>query len=157
MHIAQSEIAREEDTRACETKIHGERSDALALAAFQCDDTNLPWIIFRAAHRASHITALKPRARAVLAALARTVDAARPLASIYARRNLLAERAMLSTRTVERALNELEEASLIERDEQGRYGQGGLYGRAYLRLTRTSASLLGLVSSADDTPRKPTT
>ncbi|TES65667.1 replication protein O [Burkholderia cepacia] len=149
MHIAQSEIAREDQTRANETE---QRSDALALVEYQCDGTNLPWLIFRAAHRATHMHGIKPRARAVLAALARTVDAAKPRASIYARRNLLAERAMLSTRTVERALNELEEANLIERDEQGRYGQGGLYGRVYLRLTMAAAVTLGLIqpSVGDD-------
>ncbi|WP_309935752.1 hypothetical protein [Caballeronia sp. LZ032] len=70
MSIAQRFVAGEGEAHA---------EDSAALTAFRCDSTNLPWIIFRAAFRAAHIEQIPPRARAVLSALARTVDAAKPL------------------------------------------------------------------------------
>ncbi|MDR5769661.1 Replication protein O [Caballeronia sp. LZ028] len=119
--------------------------DSAALTAFRCDSTNLPWIIFRAAFRAAHIEEIPPRARAVLAALARTVDAAKPFSAIFARRELLTGRALQSMRTFYRSLDDLEIAGLIERRPQGRYVEAGLFGRAYLHLTKHAASLLGLM------------
>ncbi|KNH08823.1 hypothetical protein BRCH_04053c [Candidatus Burkholderia brachyanthoides] len=119
--------------------------DSAALTAFRCDPTNLPWIIFRAAFRAAHIEQIPPRARAVLSALARTVDAAKPFAAIFARRELLTGRALQSMRTFYRSLDDLEVAGLIERRPQGRYVEAGLFGRAYLHLTEHAATLLGLI------------
>ena len=53
---------------------------------------------------------LPARSRALLAALARTVDANRPYAAIFARRELLTGRAMQSMRTFYRSLDDLEAA-----------------------------------------------
>jgi len=119
--------------------------DSAALTAFRCDSTNLPWIIFRAAFRAAHIEQIPPRARAVLSALARTVDASKPFGAIFARRELLTGRALQSMRTFYRSLDDLEAAGLIERRPQARYVDAGLFGRAYLHLTEHAAALLGLI------------
>ena len=56
-----------------------------------------------------------PAHGALLAALARTVDAQRPYAAIFARRELLTGRAMQSMRTFYRGLDDLEAAGLIAR------------------------------------------
>jgi DNA-binding transcriptional ArsR family regulator len=124
---------------------HLHLDDCDALSAYQAESVNLPWVIFRAAFRASRTEQLSTRARAVLAALARTVDASKPYAAIYARRELLTGRAMLSMRTLYRSLDDLENAGLIERRPQSRYVEAGLFGRAYLHLTERAAILLGLV------------
>ncbi|EKS72031.1 hypothetical protein BURK_009371 [Burkholderia sp. SJ98] len=113
--------------------------------AFSTDNTNLPWVILRAVHRAAQLDGISTRARAVLAALARTVDAQKPFAEIFARRTLLSERAMQSERTFYRSLADLEQAGLIERPAQRRYVEAGLFGRAYLHLTPKATMLLGLV------------
>jgi hypothetical protein len=138
---------------ACEDGAHPRRLqldqsvDQSALEEFTCDRSNLPWVIFRAAHRANHVAALPARSRALLAALARTVDAGRPYAAIFARRELLTGRALQSMRTFYRSLDDLEAASLIERAPQKRHGDAGLFGRAYLHLTPKAAMLLGLVEN----------
>ncbi|MFM0326471.1 hypothetical protein [Caballeronia glebae] len=111
------------------------------------DTTNLPWVILRAVHRAAQLDGVSTRARAVLAALARTVDAKKPFAEIFARRTLLTERAMQSERTFYRSLADLETAGLVERPPQRRYVEAGLFGRAYLHLTQKAAELLGLVDA----------
>ncbi|VXC81946.1 conserved hypothetical protein [Burkholderia sp. 8Y] len=121
------------------------------LPLFSTDTTNLPWIILRAVHRAARLEGVSPRARAVLCALARTVDAANPFGEIYARRTLLTERAMQSERTFYRSLADLDSAGLIARAPQRRYVEAGLFGRAYLHLTRKAALLLGLI----DEPGQP--
>ncbi|WP_338911945.1 Replication protein O [Mycetohabitans rhizoxinica] len=124
--------------------------DTEALSQFACDTTNLPWLIFRAAFRAEHLAQLPARARALLAALARTVDAQRPYAAIFARRELLTGRALQSMRTFYRGLDDLEAAGLIDRPPQKRHGGVGLFGRAYLHLTPKAATLLGLVEPQDE-------
>ncbi|WP_157123147.1 hypothetical protein [Pandoraea oxalativorans] len=111
----------------------------------ESDNTNLPWVILRAVHRASRLDGIPARARAVLAALARTVDAKKPYGEIYARRELLSQRAMQSERTFYRSLTDLEAAGLIERPTQRRYISHGLFGRAYLHLSARAAILLGLI------------
>ncbi|SAL00395.1 hypothetical protein AWB81_05886 [Caballeronia arationis] len=136
MSIAQRFVAGEGET-------HPE--DSAALTAFRCDSTNLPWIIFRAAFRAAHIEEIPPRARAVLSALARTVDAAKPFAAIFARRELLTGRALQSMRTFYRSLDDLDSAGLIDRRAQSRYVEAGLFGRAYIHLTARAAEILGFV------------
>jgi hypothetical protein len=128
---------------ACEGQAHP--NDSAALNAFHCDSINLPWVIFRAAFRAAHIEEISPRARAVLSALARTVDAAKPFSAIFARRELLTGRALQSMRTFYRSLEDLESAGLIERRPQTRYVEAGLFGRAYIHLTAHAAQILGLV------------
>ena len=111
------------------------------------DTTNLPWVILRAVHRAAQLDGISTRARAVLAALARTVDANKPFGEIFARRTLLSERAMQSERTFYRSLADLEAAGLVERPPQRRYVEAGLFGRAYLHLTQKAAELLGLIEA----------
>ena len=135
MCIAQRFVAGEGEAHPFET-------DALST-----DAVNLPWVILRAVHQASRLEGISARARAVLAALARTVDAKKPYGEIFARRELLTERAMQSERTFYRSLQDLETAGLIERPPQRRYVQAGLFGRAYLHLTERAAILLGLVEA----------
>ncbi|MFM0365531.1 Cdc6/Cdc18 family protein [Paraburkholderia sediminicola] len=120
-----------------------EGSDVIALSF---DSVNLPWVILRAVHRASRLDGVPARARSVLAALARTVDASNPYGHIYARRELLTERSMQSERTFYRSLDDLETAGLIDRPPQRRYVQAGLFGRAYLHLTERAAIILGLAA-----------
>ncbi len=120
-----------------------EDSNAIALSS---DSVNLPWAILRAVHRASRLDGIPARARSVLAALARTVDASNPYGHIYARRELLTERSMQSERTFYRSLDDLETAGLIDRPPQRRYVQAGLFGRAYLHLTERAAIILGLAA-----------
>ncbi|MEX3935781.1 hypothetical protein AB4Y32_28935 [Paraburkholderia phymatum] len=136
MCIAQHFVAGEGETHPFET-------DTLST-----DTVNLPWVILRAVHQASRLDGIPARARAVLAALARTVDAKKPYGEIYARRTLLSERAMQSERTFYRSLTDLETAGLIDRRPQRRYVDHGLFGRAYLHLTERAAVLLGLVEEA---------
>ncbi|GJH16644.1 replication protein O [Caballeronia novacaledonica] len=81
----------------------------------------------------------------MLAALARTVDASRPYAPIFARRDLLTGRAQQSMRTFYRSMDDLETTGFITRPPQTRYGAAGLFGRAYIHLTPKAAALLGLV------------
>ncbi|MDR5734659.1 replication protein O [Caballeronia sp. LZ025] len=145
MHIAQLSVAGEVVFRPQIPEDRPEGEDQQALDEYACDRSNLPWIIFRAAHRANHLSALPARARAVLAALARTVDAARPFAAIFARRELLTGRALQSMRTFYRSLDDLESSGFITRPPQSRYGGAGLFGRAYLHLTNKAAVLLGLL------------
>ncbi|SAL46474.1 hypothetical protein AWB74_02075 [Caballeronia arvi] len=145
MRIAQHSVAGEAVPRPQTSKSSPAVEDQQALDEYACDRSNLPWVIFRAAHRATHTAALPARARALLAALARTVDAARPYAAIFARRELLTGRAQQSMRTFYRGLDDLEVAGFITRPPQTRYGQAGLFGRAYLHLTPKAAILLGLV------------
>jgi hypothetical protein len=153
MRIAQHSVAGEVKSRPQipETPLGAE--DQQALEEYACDRSNLPWVIFRAAHRATHTSALPARARALLAALARTVDAARPYAAIFARRELLTGRAMQSMRTFYRGLDDLETAGFISRPPQMRYGAAGLFGRAYLHLTPKAAELLGLIEATSEADR----
>ena len=146
MLIAQLPVAGEDGDRLRPSIPDNPRHDHSAFEEYACDRSNLPWIIFRAAHRANHIAALPARARALLAALARTVDANRPFAAIFARRELLTGRALQSMRTFYRSLDDLETGGFIVRPPQKRHGDAGLFGRAYLHLTDKAATLLGLVN-----------
>ncbi|VXA97333.1 Replication protein RepA [Burkholderia sp. 8Y] len=150
MHIAQHSVAGEGVPRSLNADSLASPGDQQAFDEFACDRSNLPWVIFRAAHRANHISALPARARAVLAALARTVDAARPFAAIFARRELLTGRALQSMRTFYRSLEDLEASGFITRPPQTRYVDAGLFGRAYLHLTAKAATVLGLTESQED-------
>ena len=145
MLIAQRFVAGEGDDRPSPLEIDSPNLDNEALEDFACDRSNLPWIVFRAAHRANHIAAIPSRSRALLAALARTVDAQKPYAAIFARRELLTGRALQSMRTFYRSLDDLAEAGLIVRAPQKRHGEAGLFGRAYIHLTEKAAELLGFV------------
>src|SRR5580698_3700860 len=149
MLIAQLSVACEDGAHPRPLQLD-QSVDDVALEEFTCDRSNLPWVIFRAAHRANHVSALPARSRALLAALARTVDANRPSAAIFARRELLTGRAMQSMRTFYRSLDDLETAGLIERVPQKRFGSAGLFGRAYLHLTEKSALVLGYGAQASN-------
>ncbi|SAK77260.1 hypothetical protein AWB77_03618 [Caballeronia fortuita] len=155
MHIAQLSVAGEGTFRPQELETPSRQTDQQALDDYACDRSNLPWVIFRAAHRATHTTALPARARALLAALARTVDAAHPYASIFARRELLTGRAQQSMRTFYRSMDDLESAGFITRPPQTRYVTAGLFGRAYIHLTPKAATLLGLVEPASERNEAP--
>jgi hypothetical protein len=148
MHIAQLSVAGEDVSRPQNFTSPPAEADRLALDEYACDRSNLPWVIFRAAHRATHTAALPARARALLAALARTVDASRPYAPIFARRELLTGRAQQSMRTFYRSMDDLESTGFITRPPQTRYGAAGLFGRAYIHLTPKAAALLGLAEPA---------
>ncbi|WP_216857674.1 replication protein O [Burkholderia sp. S171] len=156
MLIAQLSVAGEGDLYPLPPTDDSADIDQTALDEFLAGQSNLPWVVFRAAHRAANFPALPARARAVLAALARTVDANRPYAAIFARRELLTGRAMQSMRTFYRSLDDLEAAGLIERVPQKRFGTAGLFGRAYLHLTEKSALVLGYVSQLSDAQRSET-
>jgi hypothetical protein len=145
MLIAQRFVAGEGDDRPSPLEIDSPSLDNEALEDFACDRSNLPWIVFRAAHRANHIAAIPSRSRALLAALARTVDAQKPYAAIFARRELLTGRALQSMRTFYRSLDDLAEVGLIVRAPQKHHGDAGLFGRAYIHLTEKAAELLGFV------------
>jgi hypothetical protein len=145
MLIAQRFVAGEGDDRPSPLEIDSPNLDNEAFEDFACDRSNLPWIVFRAAHRANHIAAIPSRSRALLAALARTVDAQKPYAAIFARRELLTGRALQSMRTFYRSLDDLAEVGLIVRAPQKRHGDAGLFGRAYIHLTEKAAELLGFV------------
>src|SRR5471030_1132995 len=145
MLIAQLSVAGEGDLYSLPPSDDPVDIDQTALDEFLAGQSNLPWVVFRAAHRAANFPALPARARAVLAALARTVDANRPYAAIFARRELLTGRAMQSMRTFYRSLDDLEAAGLIVRPPQKRHGEAGLFGRAYLHLTDKATLVLGLV------------
>jgi hypothetical protein len=151
MRIAQLSVAGEVVSRPQNSVSSPAVADQQALDDYACDRSNLPWVIFRAAHRATHTAALPARARALLAALARTVDASRPYAPIFARRELLTGRAQQSMRTFYRSMDDLEGAGFITRPPQTRYGAAGLFGRAYIHLTPKAALLLGLVDQSTET------
>src|SRR5471032_3170709 len=146
MLIAQLSVAGEGDLYPLPPSDDSVDIDLTALDEFLAGQSNLPWVVFRAAHRAANFPALPARARAVLAALARTVDANRPYAAIFARRELLTGRAMQSMRTFYRSLDDLERAGFIDRRAQSRYVEAGLFGRAYIHLTERAAALLGLAN-----------
>ncbi|WP_213777767.1 replication protein O [Caballeronia sp. dw_276] len=149
MLIAQHSVAGEGELHPLPLHDESVDIDQTAMDHFLAGQSNLPWVVFRAAHRAANFPTLPARARAVLAALARTVDAKNPYASIFARRELLTGRAMQSMRTFYRSLDDLEAAGLIERAPQKRYGTAGLFGRAYLHLTERSAMVLGYIDTDD--------
>ncbi|MCY0389896.1 Replication protein O [Robbsia sp. Bb-Pol-6] len=107
------------------------------------DVANFKWLTLRAEHRAHHIAGISSRARAVLAALARTVDNARPADKIFAGRGLLQERAMIPERTFFRALTDLAGAGLIVRHKQWEVPGRAGWNRAYLTLTDVAIALLG--------------
>jgi hypothetical protein len=150
MSIAQHFVAGEGTVHPLVEQSSVTHDDEKALIQFNCDTTNLPWIIFRAAFRAEHLAGLPARSRALLATLARTIDAGRPYAAIFARRELLTCRAMQSIRTFYRSLDDLETAGLIVRPPQRRYGEAGLFGRAYLHPS--PKRLPGYLASSSQRP-----
>ena len=82
MLIAQRFVAGEGDDRPSPLEIDSPNLDNEALEDFACDRSNLPWIVFRAAHRANHIAAIPSRSRALLAALARWAGCDTSLGSV---------------------------------------------------------------------------
>jgi hypothetical protein len=157
MSIAQRDVAGEggfcrnshEDGNASVVSINEDDGDAAAFAALSTDETNLPWQIHHAQHRASNARGLPKRARDLLAELARTVDHRHPLTAIFAKRKRISARAQLTPRTLCRALVDLEVAGLITRKAQLRLGDGpmkGTFDGVHLHLTKKAATLLGLLN-----------
>ncbi|MCR1769813.1 replication protein O (plasmid) [Burkholderia glumae] len=142
MQIALTPVACEGETRPLETNA---TCGSIESTSLQCDSRNLPYQTLRAHQRALSVTGLPQRARCALAALAQTVDRRKPLASIFARRDYLAARAGLSERTWYRAERDLVEAGLITIAEQTRKPRHARFGAAYIYLTETAATLLGLI------------
>lgn len=136
---------------ACEGEAHPlpdtDEKTSSDISPLTCDARNLPYQILRAHQRALSITSLPQRARCALAALAQTVDCRKPLSSIFARRGYLSSRAGLSERTWYRAEQDLIDAGLISVADQGRKTRGGLFGGAYIYLTREAATMLGLIAA----------
>lgn len=161
MDIAQSPVAGEGEAHL-DAQEHQHSRD---YAALQCDVRNLPYQTLRAQQRALSLNSLPQRARAALSAIAQTVDCRKPLSSVFARRAYLSKRAGMSERTWYRAENDLVEAGLITVAEQGRKSRlvkvadqgkrfrSGLFGCAYIHLTRDAAVILGLLAS----PARPQT
>lgn len=141
MSIAQHSVAGEGEAQLAQI-------DESAAHEFTCDRVNLHWVIFRAAYRAARIPGLPRRACDLLAALARTVDKKKPGGRIFIGRARLVERARQSTRTLYRSLQDLEQAGLIVRGEQGRDAENQ-FDRAWLYLSDTAIRLLGYL---DDLP-----
>ncbi|MCM2552650.1 replication protein O [Burkholderia glumae] len=142
MQIALTPVACEGETRPLETNA---TCGSIESTSLQCDSRNLPYQTLRAHQRALSVTGLPQRARCALAALAQTVDRRKPLASIFAHRDYLAARAGLSERTWYRAEHDLVEAGLITIAEQTRKPHHARFGAAYIYLTETAATLLGLI------------
>ncbi|WP_233890071.1 replication protein O [Paraburkholderia flagellata] len=143
MSIAQHSVAREGDA-------HPEANqpqESGASAAIGGDTRNLPYLTLRAHQRSLTMPDLPQRARCALAAITLTVDCARPLKEVFARRTYLADRAGLSERTWYRAEADLVDAGLITVAEQGRKGRHGRFGSAYIYLTETAAKALGLIGA----------
>ena len=111
------------------------------------DSRNLPYQTLRAQQCAQTIQTISRRARSALAAIALTVDVHRPLASVFAHRNYLADRAGLSERTWYRAEQDLVNAGLIRVADQVRKARGGRFGGAYIYLTREAARALRLIDA----------
>lgn len=156
MSIAQLEVAGEggfcrtsvENVNASVVSPKEDHADAAAFAALPTDETKLPWQIHHAQNRALSAKGIPLRARHLLAELARTVDRHRPLASIFAKRKRMSERAQLPPRTLCRALVDLEDAGLITRKAQRRLDDGpmkGTFDGVHLNLTEKAAVLLGLL------------
>lgn len=137
MVIAQHSVAGEGDA-------HSHQAEPSALA-HTCDERNLPYPILRAHQRALSIPTLPARAQKALSAIALTVSANKPLASVFAHRPYLAKRAGISVRTWHRAENDLVDAGLITVDEQTRKAASGKFANAYIYLVRATAEMLGLV------------
>ncbi|MCY0389943.1 hypothetical protein OVY01_22650 [Robbsia sp. Bb-Pol-6] len=150
MSIAQQHVASEGEIRPAVTNFTA-LSDEPRSPEYATDATNLKWLTLRAEHRAYHLSGISNRARAVLAALARTVDNLRPNDKIFASRAILQDRAMTSERTFFRALADLAQAGLIVRYEQWEVAGRAGFNRAYLALSERAIALLGL--NEKTTPR----
>ena len=140
MYIAQPEVAGEGEAHPAENKTPD-------VSPHECDTRNLPHMTLRAHQRALSMATLPLRARCALAAIALTSDCRRPLKEIFAHRDYLANRAGLSERTWYRAEADLVQAGLITINEQGRKAHHGRFGSAYIYLTESAATMLGLIGS----------
>jgi len=113
-------------------------TSSYALAEFTWLPPISPWIIFRAAHlHGVPAPALRPRPHCRRSSSLRCGLRA-PRTANRPRRNPCA---------FYRSLDDLEAAGLIVRPPQRRYGEAGLFGRAYLHRTEQIAQLLGLVNA----------
>ena len=155
MSIAQQHVASEGEMRPVVSNNTTSLDESRA-PGYVTDATNLKWLTLRAEHRAYHLNGISNRARAVLAALARTVDNLRPDDKIFASRTILQDRAMTSERTFFRALSDLVQAGLIVRYEQWEVAGRAGFNRAYLALSESAIALLGLNERTTPRYAKPT-
>lgn len=125
--------------------------DALAPAPRR----NLPARILRAIDDALHLSGLSKSLRPTLAALCRFVSQADPFATIFAKKETIAERLGVDVRTVLRHLAALESNGLIERLDQERKSRNGRFAVSRIRLTRKAAELVGLVAPEADVIHTP--
>lgn len=105
---------------------------------------NIPLRILRAIDNALHLVGLPRCLRATFAEIARYVPQAQPFATVFAHKDKIAARVGASERTVFRHLAALQDAGLIERQEQERKSRNGRYSVARVKLTQQGAALLGL-------------
>ncbi|HDV6367264.1 TPA: hypothetical protein ACK3Q6_006268 [Burkholderia cepacia] len=109
--------------------------------------TRLPYVI---ANAVSNITLhptfanLSRKAVKVLEILVLAVDKRDPLGPIKKRRDRIVEQSRYAKTTIHAALNELESAGLVTRNEQR-----GIYGRVYMFLTADCAVALGLITAEE--------
>ncbi|SNS55594.1 hypothetical protein SAMN06265795_103335 [Noviherbaspirillum humi] len=116
---------------------------------------NLPNRILRAFDNAKHLKGLPRSARDTLAEICRFVPQADPLATVFARKSLIAERIGASERTVYRHLQLLLQHQLIEVLEQERKSRNGRFSVARIRLTAKAVEILGLAKTASEVIHNP--
>jgi DNA-binding transcriptional ArsR family regulator len=117
---------------------------------------NLPNRILRAIDDALHLNGLSRSLRMTFAELCRFIPQAEPFATIFAKKQTIADRIGVEVRTVQRHLAALEEQGLIERLDQERKSRNGRFSIARIRLTRKAAELVGLINAETElihTPR----
>ncbi|MDB5795857.1 MAG: Replication protein, partial [Noviherbaspirillum sp.] len=111
---------------------------------------NLPNRILRAIDDALHLHGLSRCLRITFAELCRFVPQAEPFATIFAKKETIADRIGVEVRTVQRHLAALEAQGLIERLSQERKSRNGRFSIARIRLTRKAAELVGLIDAGSD-------
>jgi DNA-binding transcriptional ArsR family regulator len=116
---------------------------------------NLPNRILRAIDDALHLHGLSRCLRMTFAELCRFVPQAEPFATIFAKKETIADRIGVEVRTVQRHLAALEAQGLIERLNQERKSRNGRFSIARIRLTRKAAELVGLIDAGSDLMHSP--
>lgn len=104
----------------------------------------LPLVIRDAVDAARHIPGLPRGVKATLAAIVSFVDKADPSATVFARKQKIAERADCTDRTVRNHLRLLEEEGYILSKEQEHAQETGKFKVTHLQLTDKLKSILGL-------------
>ncbi|MEX3917831.1 replication protein O [Paraburkholderia sp. BR10872] len=142
-------------SNAGEGNVRPHTPESCPAAGFEPSTRNLPYQTLRAQQCAMELKSLPQRARCALAAIALTVDCRKPLASVFARRAYLTERAGISERTWFRAERDLVEAGLITVAEQIRKGPRARFDSAYIYLTPEAVRLLRFADELVARGRRP--